>query len=124
MTYGFEVRTATDDTDVVTQERGCRALKFTYSTINGGARLTKVQYRAWDPKPGADGKPSAAAAMATVDVAGYGYDAQGRLTETWQPNAYGDTGTGRKTLFEYATINSKTVVSKVAVGGGSCARAG
>lgn len=96
-----------------TQERGCRALKFTYSTINGGARLTKVQYRAWDPKPGSDGKPSAAAAMATVDVAGYGYDAQGRLTETWQPNAYGDTGTGRKTLFEYTTINSKTVVSKV-----------
>ena len=96
-----------------TQERGCRALKFTYGTIDGGARLTKVQYRAWDPKPGSDGKPSAAAAMATVDVAGYGYDAQGRLAETWQPNAYGDTGTGRKTLFEYITINSKTVVSKV-----------
>jgi len=96
-----------------TQEKGCRALKFTYSTSNGGARLTKVQYRAWDPKPGTDGKPSAAAAMATVDVAGYGYDAQGRLTETWQPTSYGDTGGGRKTLYEYTTINSKTVVSKV-----------
>lgn len=96
-----------------TQNKGCRALKFTYTTINGGSRLTKVQYRAWDPKPGSDGKPSASAAMATIDVAGYGYDTQGRLTETWQPNASGDTGTGRKTAYEYVTINSKTVVSKV-----------
>ncbi|HOQ53183.1 MAG TPA: hypothetical protein PLF56_06160, partial [Micropruina sp.] len=96
-----------------TQNKGCRALKFTYTTVNGAARLTKVQYRAWDPKPGADGKPSAAAAMATVDVAGYGYDAQGRLTEAWEPNASGDAGAGRKTQYEYTTINSKTVVSKV-----------
>ena len=95
-----------------TQNKGCRALKFTYTTISGSARLTKVQYVAWDPKPGSDGKPSASAAMATIDVAGYGYDTQGRLTETWQPNATGDTGTGRKTLYEYTTINSKTVVTK------------
>ena len=96
-----------------TQSKGCRALKFTYTTINGGARLTKVQYVAWDPKPGSDGKPTASAAMATIDVAGYGYDSQGRLTETWQPNAAGDIGTGRKTTYEYTTINSKTVVTKV-----------
>lgn len=95
------------------QERGCRALKFTYQTINGGARLTKVQYRAWDPKPGTDGKPTAAAAMATIDVAGYGYDAQGRLTQAWEPNADGDNGEGRKTLYEYTTINTKTVVTQI-----------
>lgn len=96
-----------------TQNKGCRALKFTYATINGGARLTKVQYRAWDPKPGSDGKPTGSAAMATIDVAGYGYDSQGRLIETWKPNASGDTGTGRKTLYEYTTINSKAVVTKI-----------
>lgn len=96
-----------------TQNKGCRALKFTYTTIAGGARLTKVQYRAWDPKPGSDGKPTGSAAMATIDVAGYGYDTQGRLTETWEPNASGDSGIGRKTLYEYTTINSKAVVTKV-----------
>ncbi|MFT3834491.1 MAG: DNRLRE domain-containing protein [Micropruina sp.] len=96
-----------------TQNKGCRALKFTYTTINGGSRLTKVQYRAWDPKPGSDGKPTSSAAMATIDVAAYGYDAQGRLTETWEPNASGDAGIGRKTLYEYTTINSKSVVTKV-----------
>ena len=36
---------------------------------------------AWDPKPGSDGKPSASAAMAPIDVAGYGYDTAGRLVE-------------------------------------------
>ncbi|MGC3994758.1 MAG: RHS repeat-associated core domain-containing protein [Propionicimonas sp.] len=96
-----------------TQNKGCRALKFTYTTVGGGSRLTKVQYVAWNPAPGSDGKPSSSAAMATIDVAGYGYDSAGRLTETWQPNASGDTGSGRKTLYEYTTINSKTVVSKV-----------
>ncbi len=96
-----------------TQGKGCRALKFTYTTTGAGSRLTKIQYRAWDPKPGSDGKPSAAAAVSTYDVAGYGYDSQGRLTETWQPTGYGDTGTGRKTTYEYTTINSKTVVTKV-----------
>lgn len=95
-----------------TQSKGCRALKFTYATISGASRLTKVQYRAWDPKPDSDGKPGAGAAMALYDVAGYGYDSQGLLTETWQPNASGDAGTGRKTLYEYTTIDSKTVVAK------------
>ena len=95
-----------------TQAKGCRGLKFTYATVNGGKRLTLVQYRAWDPKPGADGKPGSGA-MALIDVAGYGYDTQGRLTETWQPNAAGDAGTGRKTVYEYTTINSKTVVTTV-----------
>ena len=102
-----------------TQLPGCRALKFSYATIAGGKRLTKVQYRAWDPKPGSDGKPTSTAAlttesdMATIDVAGYGYDSQGRLTEAWEPNATGDLGAGRKTTYEYTTINSKTVVTKV-----------
>jgi RHS repeat-associated protein len=96
-----------------TQGKGCRALKLNYSTVNGGARLTKVQYVAWDPKPGSDGKPSSSAAMTTLDVAGYGYDTSGRLTQAWTPNASGDAGTGRRTLYEYTAINSKTVVTKV-----------
>ncbi|MCA0294640.1 MAG: hypothetical protein LCH96_04835 [Actinobacteria bacterium] len=95
-----------------TQTKGCRALKFSYTTINGGARLTKVQYVAWDPKPGTDGTPTAAAAMTSIDVAGYAYDSAGRLIETWQPNVSGDSGTGHKTLYEYTTINSKTAITK------------
>ena len=94
-----------------TQAKGCRALKFTYSTIAGTKRVTKVQYRAWDPKPGSDGKPTAAAAMATIDVAGYGYDASGVLVEAWQPQSSGDTGTGHKVAYSYTTINSKTVLA-------------
>jgi RHS repeat-associated protein len=94
-----------------TQAKGCRALKFTYTTIAGGTRVTAVQYRAWDPKPGADGQPTAAAAMATIDVAGYSYDTAGVLTGAWQPQSAGDAGTGHKTLYEYTTINSKTVLA-------------
>jgi RHS repeat-associated protein len=94
------------------QAVGCRALKFTYESIAGGKRLTRVQYVAADPKPGSDGRPTQNK-MDTVDVAAYGYDAQGRLTEAWEPNANGDAGAGRKTLYEYTTINSKTVVTKV-----------
>ena len=88
---------------------GCRALKLGYTTATP-KRLTQVQYVGWDPKPGADGLQSSNAAMATVDVARYGYDTQGRLVETWTPESAGDTGTGRKTSYSYTTINSKTVV--------------
>ncbi len=95
-----------------TQAVGCRALEFTYESIAGGKRLTRVQYIAADPKPGSDGRPTQNQ-MGAIDVAAYGYDAQGRLTEAWEPNANGDAGAGRKTLYEYTTFNSKTVVSKV-----------
>jgi RHS repeat-associated protein len=98
-------------TDTV-QQRGCRALKLNYSTIAGGQRLTGVQYVAWDPKPGTDGTPTTGA-MATIDVAGYGYDSAGRLVESWTPQSAGDTGTGHKTTYTYTTIKSKTVVDTV-----------
>ena len=96
-----------------TQDPGCRALKYTYTTVAGQKRLTKVQYVGWDPKPGSDGKPTGAAGMATIDVAGYGYDGSGRLTETWTPESTGDTGSGRKTTYTYTTIAGKTVVATI-----------
>lgn len=96
-----------------TQQPGCRALKFLYTTT-GPKRLETIQYVAWDPKPGSDGKPTAGAAMATIDVARYGYNTAGLLVETWTPQAAGDTGTGRKTVYTYATIAGKTVVATVA----------
>lgn len=99
------------------QQPGCRALTFTYGTftVNGSSvkRLTAVRYVAWDPKPGADGKPGANAGMATVDVARYGYDSSGRLVEYWEPQFGGDDGTGHKMLYGYTTINGKTVVNTI-----------
>lgn len=92
---------------------GCRALKFGYSTVAGQKRLDKVQYVAWDPKPGSDGKPSAEAKMEKIDVARYGYDASGRLAETWTPESNGDAGVGRKTVYTYTTIAGKTVVATI-----------
>lgn len=96
-----------------TQDPGCRALKFAYITVAGQKRLDKVQYVAWDPKPGSDGKPSGSAGMATIDVARYGYDGAGRLVETWTPASNGDAGIGRKTTYTYTTIAGKTVVETV-----------
>lgn len=72
--------------------RGCQALRFTYTDVSGGTRLTLVEMRAWDPDSGS---------MVTTAVAQYGYDAAGRLTEQWDPRispalktTYGLQGSG------------------------------
>jgi len=96
------------------QQEGCRALKFTYETVAGEQRLTKVELRAWDPKPRADGQQDTTAAMAYKEVARYAYDTNGYLTEAWTPLSAGDTGTTPlKTTYEYATSGGRTSLSKV-----------
>ena len=89
---------------------GCRALKFLYST-SGPRRLEKVQYVAWDPKPGSDGLPTSGE-MATVDVARYSYT-DGLLTASWTPQSTGDDGANRKTTYTYTQIFGKQVVQTV-----------
>ena len=69
---------------------GCKALTFTYAstttatgTSPGGwgdytGRVVKAEFTAWNPD-------SVPAAMATVEVARYTYDSNGRLRASWDP---------------------------------------
>lgn len=67
--------------------RGCRSLTLVYAPSTTTAptgnnvgdypdRLQKVRVTAWDPS---------VAAMSTIDVAQYAYDADGRLAQAWDP---------------------------------------
>jgi len=56
--------------------QGCQALKFNYSTLAAGVRLTSIQLKTWDP---------AVSGMKTTTVAAYGYDGGGRLIKQWDP---------------------------------------
>lgn len=69
---------------------GCKALTFTYATTTTASgtspagwgdytgRVIKAEFSAWDP----DASP---AAMATIEVAHYAYDSNGRLRASWDP---------------------------------------
>lgn len=95
-----------------TQQPGCRALNLIYTGTGTTKRLSEVRLRAWDPKPGADGKPSSSAGMATITVAKYSYDANNRLAATWDPRI-ADGSAALKTEYEYDVVDSKTKVTKV-----------
>ncbi len=105
--------------------KGCRALQFVYAsktTATGNAqsewgeytgRLQEITYTAWNP---------AKAKMATVAVAEYAYDREGRLRAEWDPRVspalkttYGYDGEGHVTaltlpgqqpwIFTYGSIS-------------------
>lgn len=95
-----------------TQTAGCRALWLTYTGTGAAKRLAQVDVRIWDPKPGADGKPTPGdAGMVTVPVQKYAYNSNGTLKETWDPRT-GDGSAALKTEYEYSTIDTKTVLNK------------
>ena len=97
-----------------TQQRGCRALRFTYTTVAGEQRLSLVEMRAWNPKPTASGLPHNDAAMGFREVARYSYDSNGYLTEQWAPLSEGDVGTtALKSAYEYDTTGGRTKLTKV-----------
>jgi RHS repeat-associated protein len=95
-----------------TQGAGCRALWLTYDSIAGQDRLVQVDLRIWDPKPTAEGTPGSGAGMVTVPVQKYSYNSNGTLKETWDPRL-GDGSSALKMGYEYSTIGTKTVLSKV-----------
>lgn len=97
-----------------TQTAGCRALRLTYTGIGAAKRLDQVDLRIWNPRPGADGKPGSNAAMATVPVHKYAYNAEGTLKEAWDPRLDNADGTSLKTKYEYAAIGTRAAVLTMA----------
>jgi YD repeat-containing protein len=94
-------------------EKGCRALEFDYAsstTAMGEAesewgeykgRLTRVTAIAWNPTKGEKGE------MATVPVAEYAYDRQGRLRAEWDPRI----SPALKTVYGYDTEGHITAIT-------------
>ncbi|RJS47241.1 DNRLRE domain-containing protein [Nocardioides cavernaquae] len=105
--------------NATTQSRGCRALQLSYTGTGTSTRLTQVDLRTWDPKPGTDGSPTAAAGMVTVPVAKYSYDASNRLASVWDPRL--DYGTGGSshvaTGYGYQTIGGRTQLASITPAG-------
>lgn len=100
--------------DATTQNRGCRALQLTYTGTGTGTRLTQVDLRTWDPKPGTDGAPTAAAGMVTVPVAKYSYDANNRLASVWDPRLdYNGGASHVATAYGYTSIGGKVHLAAV-----------
>ncbi len=91
--------------NATTQAKGCRALQFTYTTIGSAKRLSQIDLTIWDPKPGADGKPTSSAAMTTTAVQKYSYDTDGKLTGAWDPRL-GDGASALKTTYTYQTVGT------------------
>ncbi|WP_344209850.1 RHS repeat-associated core domain-containing protein [Kribbella sancticallisti] len=77
---------------------GCRALRFVYSTIGGGARLTEAWLDIYNPDKA--GGP----AMDSTRVANYTYDGNGRLTKVTDPRS------NLSTEYGYNTSNHLTSV--------------
>ncbi|WP_182920370.1 DNRLRE domain-containing protein [Nocardioides cavernaquae] len=95
--------------NATTQARGCRALVLTYTGTGTSTRLAQVDLKIWDPKPGIDGAPTAAAAMVTVPVAKYSYDANNRLASVWDPRLDYNAGANHvATSYGYTTIAGRT----------------
>ena len=102
--------------DATTQDKGCRALLLNYTSVSGQQRLTSVNLKIWDPKPntttGVLGEPGPSAAMVSVVVQRYAYDASGRLIESWDPRKTITVGQDLKTTYTYqastATLTSMT----------------
>lgn len=61
-----------------TLPRGCQALRFNYITPATGRRISSIDVKTFDPQ-------LSGGSMRQVRVAEYSYDAQGRLTEAWDP---------------------------------------
>jgi RHS repeat-associated protein len=57
-----------------TTTSGCNALTFAYTTFAYGDRLTSIRYYG-----------AGSSGMTSAEVAKYGYDAEGRLKEEWDP---------------------------------------
>lgn len=98
---------------------GCQALQLTYTTVNGAARVTRIDHHAWDPKltdadgdAGNDGLPDAGAAVVATAVAKYAYNTDGTLQSVWDPRA-GDGAAALKTSYGYATSAGLTRVTSV-----------
>jgi YD repeat-containing protein len=102
--------------------RGCRALEFDYAsstTAKGEAEnewdeykghLTRVYAIAWNPAKGEKGE------MASVPVAEYTYDKQGRLRAEWDPRIESSTDCGKtcsslKTMYGYDSEGHITAIT-------------
>ncbi|MGB1583502.1 MAG: RHS repeat domain-containing protein, partial [Solirubrobacterales bacterium] len=79
--------------------QGCQALSFGYTQVAGQLRLATIKLKTFDPAIGQDGE------MREDVVAQYAYDANGRLTEAWDPrqSTLLPTPTHLKTTYTHLT---------------------
>ncbi|HEY0167563.1 MAG TPA: DNRLRE domain-containing protein [Jatrophihabitans sp.] len=94
------------------QDKGCRALQLTYSTVGADKRLTQVDLRTWDPKPASNGLPGSSAAMSTIPVQKYSYDSAGKLTAAWDPRV-GDGASALKRTYTYQSVGTHTMLASL-----------
>jgi RHS repeat-associated protein len=103
--------------------KGCRALTFTYAaatTATGTSssqwgdytgRVSQISFTAWNP----DASP---AAMATIVMARYSYDSNGRLRAAWDPRLdYTDTG-GTHHLADSYDYDTDGIITAINPAGG------
>ncbi|GAA0572490.1 hypothetical protein GCM10010172_66300 [Paractinoplanes ferrugineus] len=91
--------------------KGCKTLTYAYATTTTATasaagdyagRLQQLYYTAYDP---------AKSAMATVVVAGYSYDPNGRLSASWDPRLAYPDGTGIHQLATGYTYDADGILS-------------
>lgn len=98
--------------NATTQNRGCRALQFTYTGTGPATRLAQVNLRTWDPKPGADGLPTGAAAMTSTPIAAYAYDGNDRLRYSWDPRL-DHSGLHLATIYGYQAVGGRDLLASI-----------
>ena len=91
--------------DATGQQPGCRALHLNYTGAGVAKRLTSVDLKVYNPHTGADGLPGPGAAMDTITVVKYAYDASGQLAAAWDPRV-ADGAAALKTQYTYDPIDS------------------
>jgi RHS repeat-associated protein len=103
--------------NATTQNRGCHALKLLYTGTGASTRLSEVDLITWDPKPGTDGKPGAAAGMVVLPVAMFSYDASNRLEKAWDPRLNYGSGQHVAETYGYQTIAGRVYLTSIAPAG-------
>lgn len=100
--------------NATTNTKGCRALLFTYTGTGSGTRLSRIDFRTWDPKPGPDGAPTGAAGWVTVPLAQYSYDVSNRLVSAWDPRQDYNSGASHvATEYTYQVVGGRTMLASV-----------
>lgn len=96
------------------QVKGCRALFLTYTGTGLNTRISRIDLRTWDPKPGANGAPGGSAGWVTVPVAKYAYDASNRLSSAWDPRLDYNAGSNHvATSYTYQAVVGKTMLASL-----------
>ncbi len=98
------------------QQPGCRALHFNYTTVGTASRLASVDLVIFDPKPEpTTGRATASqtAPLSHISVAKYSYTPEGLLAASWDPRL-GDGDQALKTAYTYTAVGNRTRLATIA----------